>query len=76
VEAGRLLEEIGLDVAASAGAACHSGEVELSHVLEAMRVPEQWAAGTIRFSTGRMTAADEIDRAVDVTVSAVKRLRG
>ncbi len=76
VEAGRLLEEIGLDVAASAGAACHSGQVEMSHVLAAMRVPKEWAAGTVRFTTGRMTTAEEIDRAVDATVSAVKRLRG
>jgi cysteine desulfurase len=76
VEAGRLLEEIGLDVAASAGAACHSGQVEMSHVLAAMRVPKEWAAGTVRFTTGRMTTAEEIDRAVDVIVSAVNRLRG
>jgi cysteine desulfurase len=76
VEAGRLLEEIGLDVAASAGAACHSGRVEMSHVLKAMGVPEAWAAGTVRFTTGRMTTRDEIDRVVDVTAAAVKRLRG
>jgi len=75
LEANRILEEIGLEVAASAGAACHSDTISLSHVLEAMQVPMAWAKGTVRFSTGRMTTAEEIDRAVDVVVKAVTRLR-
>jgi cysteine desulfurase len=75
MEANRLLEEIGLEVAASAGAACHSDSVKLSHVLEAMRIPMAWAKGTIRFSVGRMTTEEQIDRVVDVVDSAVKRLR-
>jgi cysteine desulfurase len=75
LEANRILEEIGLEVAASAGAACHSDQVKISHVLEAMGIPEDWAKGTVRFSTGRMTTADDIDRALDVVVAAVKRLR-
>ena len=61
-------------VAASAGAACHADTVTLSHVLEAMRVPIEWAKGTVRFSTGRMTTQDEIDKAVDVVVAAVQNL--
>ncbi len=75
LEANRILEEIGLEVAASAGAACHADTVTLSHVLEAMRVPVEWAQGTVRFSTGRMTTADQIERAIDAVVRAVKRLR-
>ena len=75
LEANRLLEEIGLEVAASAGAACHSDRIALSHVLEAMRVPEGWAMGTVRFSTGRMTTVAEIDQAIDAVVRAVNRLR-
>ena len=76
VEANRLLEEIGLEVAASAGAACHADNVEVSHVLEAMGVPSEWAKGTLRFSTGRMTTREEIERTVAVTAAAVKTLRG
>jgi cysteine desulfurase len=76
LEANRILEEIGLDVAASAGAACHADQVEISHVLKAMQVPEPWAKGTLRFTTGRFTTAEEIDRALEVIVTAVKRLRG
>lgn len=75
VEANRILEEIGMDVAASAGAACHADTVEISHVLLAMGVPEEWAKGTVRFSTGRMTTREDIDRAVDVIVKAVRKLK-
>lgn len=75
LEANRILEEIGLDVAASAGAACHADQVEISHVLKAMQVPEPWAKGTLRFTTGRFTTAGEIDRALEVIVAAVKRMR-
>ena len=75
LEANRILEEIGLEVAASAGAACHSGTVEISHVLTAMGVPEDWAMGTVRFSVGRMTTEEDIDRAVDVVIKAVQKLK-
>jgi cysteine desulfurase len=75
MDAGRLLEEIGLDVAASAGAACHSGGVEMSHVLAAMAVPEEWAGGTLRLSTGRMTSGEEIRTAVAAITNALRTLR-
>ncbi len=49
------------EIAASTGSACHSGRVELSPVLEAMRVSPEVGAGAIRFSLGRGTTAEEID---------------
>jgi len=52
------------NVAASTGSACHSGQIELSPVLAAMRVPERIGMGAIRFSLGRHTTADEIDAVV------------
>ena len=63
LEADRLLANL-LTVAASAGAACHSDQVEVSHVLAAMNVPLEYAMGTLRFSVGRYTTLEEIDRAV------------
>ena len=57
-------------VAASAGAACHSDQVEVSHVLAAMNVPTEYAMGTLRLTVGRFTTEDEIDRAV-VEITAV-----
>ncbi len=73
--ANRILEEIGPEVAATAGAACHSDTVEVSHVLQAMGVPIDWAKGTLRFSVGRMTTVDQIDHAIRVVVGAVTQLR-
>ncbi len=74
VEANTLLSEIGDEVAASAGAACHADQVDVSAVLQAMDVPIEYAMGTVRFSVGNMTTADEIDRAVEITSQAVIRL--
>jgi len=75
LEANRILEEIGLEVAASAGAACHSDSVEISHVLKAMGTPLEWAKGTIRFSVGRMSSEDEIDKTIRVVADAVNKLK-
>jgi cysteine desulfurase len=75
VDANALLAAIEGNVAASAGAACHSGQISISYVLKAMHVPEEWARGTLRFSTGRMTSATDIDTAVAVVADAVERLR-
>ncbi len=73
IEADKLLSEIG-GVAASAGAACHSGHASISPVLTAMRVPEEYAKGTIRFSTGKMTTPEEIEQAIKIIVEGVQRL--
>lgn len=74
LEANRILEEIGLEVAVSAGAACHSDRVEISHVLKAMNIPLNRAKGTLRFSTGKMTTEAEINTAVKVTSEVVKKM--
>ena len=74
IEANTLLAQISDKVAASAGAACHSGAVNLSHVLEAMNVPVDYAMGTIRFSVGRGTTSAEIDQAVEVLNIEIKKL--
>jgi cysteine desulfurase len=51
-------------VAASTGAACHSGSVELSPVLKAMGISPEAGMGAIRFSIGRTTTLEEIDAVV------------
>jgi cysteine desulfurase NifS/selenium donor protein len=76
VDASTLLAEVGDRVAASAGAACHAEGVDLSTVLQAMKVPVREAMGTVRFSVGRGTSAAEVDEAAEVVVGAVERLRG
>ncbi|NHJ13658.1 MAG: selenide, water dikinase SelD [Candidatus Thorarchaeota archaeon] len=75
VEANTLLSEIGDRVAASAGAACHAEEIEVSQVLQAMQLPTEWAMGTIRFSVGRYTTSEDIDKAAEVVTEAIRRLQ-
>jgi cysteine desulfurase len=52
-------------VAASTGSACHTGHVELSPVLRAMRAAPEVGMGAIRFSLGRGTTREEIDTVTD-----------
>ncbi len=73
VEADRALAGLPT-VAASAGAACHSDRVEVSPVLAAMNVPEEYAMGALRLTVGRFTTADEIDRAIVEIGNAVGKL--
>jgi cysteine desulfurase len=62
------------DVAASTGSACHSGTVELSPVLKAMRVPPEIGMGAIRFSLGRTTTREEIEQVVATIEDAIGRM--
>ncbi len=59
-----LLEKLP-ELAASTGSACHAGEIALSSVLEAMQVPPDLGMGAVRFSLGRYTTREEIERAVE-----------
>lgn len=61
------------EVAATIGSACHSGSVQISPVLAAMAVPEDVAAGTIRFSLGRPTTAPEIELVAERLREVVRR---
>jgi len=71
IEINLLLSEIKDYVAVSAGAACHSGGFNISHVLRAMKVPDEWAKGTLRFSVGKMTTKDEIEKAINIFINAI-----
>lgn len=62
------------ELAVSAGAACHSKNIELSHVLEAMKIPSYNAMGTIRFSTGKPTTESDIDKAIEIITKEIKLL--
>lgn len=73
IDAATILAELE-GVAASAGAACHADRVEVSHVIAALQVPEEFARGTIRFSVGRETTKEEIRLAATRVVEVVSRL--
>ncbi len=63
------------ELAISAGSACISATSEPSYVLKAIGLSDEQAASSIRFSVGRMTTEDEIDRAIELTRDAVEKLR-
>jgi selenium donor protein len=75
MDAGALLSELG-EVAASAGAACHADDVDISHVLQALQIPVHNAMGTIRFSTGKNTSREEIVIAAKIISARAKNLMG
>ena len=69
-----LLDQQG--ICASTGSACTAGSSEPSHVLRAMKVPNDWLQGAVRFSLGRFNTEEEV-RFVNQTVpSIVQRLEG
>jgi cysteine desulfurase len=63
------------DLAISSGSACTSAHPEPSYVLRAMGVAPALAAASIRFSLGRPTTQQEMERAADRVVEEVTRLR-
>jgi cysteine desulfurase len=62
-------------VACSTGSACASGSSEPSPALIAMALPKEQISGSIRFSLGATTTADEVDEASRRILSVVNRLR-
>jgi len=74
IRADQMLENIKDDVAASAGAACHSDEIRVSHVLSAMSVPKPFDQGTLRLSVGKMTTENEILHSAHVIATHIAGL--
>jgi cysteine desulfurase len=62
-------------IAVSAGAACSSGKVQASQVLQAMGIGEDLAGYAIRISFGWSTTAAEIDRFIEAWIRIHGRLR-
>lgn len=69
-----LLDEEG--ICASGGSACNTGESRISYVIEALGVPKEYAAGTVRMTLGKDTTRQEIDAAVDSLKRNIALLRG
>jgi cysteine desulfurase len=74
VDGEALLCELG-SVAVSTGSACGAGHGEPSYVLRALGRDDVLAQASLRFSFGRPTTADEVDRAAGRVRAAVVRLR-
>lgn len=62
-------------VAVSSGSACTSADPDPSHVLLAMGLSEADARSSIRFSLGRSTTSEDIQRVIKVFEGKIDRLR-
>jgi cysteine desulfurase len=63
-------------ICCSAGSACKTGSQESSHVLRAMKLPEEQARSTVRFSFGRFNTESEFERAIEIVPGVIEKLRG
>lgn len=62
-------------LAVSTGSACQTKVTKPSHVLTAMGLDDADAFASVRFSLGRFTTDDEVDRALKTVVAAVEAVR-
>ena len=69
-----LLEEDG--ICASAGSACNTGQTRISHVIEAIHVPKNYAPGSVRFTMGRETDRRQVDTVIASLKKNIGLLRG
>ena len=63
------------NIAVSSGSACTSASLEPSYVLRALGRPDELAHSSIRFSFGRFTKKEEVERTVDLVKNSVSQLR-
>ena len=62
-------------IAASSGSACTSKSLDPSHVIVATGMPYEIAHGSIRFTLGRKTTEEEVDKVLGVLPGIVESLR-
>jgi cysteine desulfurase len=74
--ASQLIGQLSKDMAVSSGSACTSASAEPSHVLKAMGLRDELAAGSIRFSLGRFTTENELSIALQKIEEIVKSMKG
>jgi len=62
-------------ICTSSGSACTSLTLEPSHVILAMGLPYEVAHGTLRFTLGRKTTKEDIEKIIEVLPGIVETLR-
>ena len=74
VDANTLLMSLP-ELALSSGSACSTGSTKPSHVLTAIGVPAEHAHCSVRFGIGRFNTEADIDRAAELVIAEVARMR-
>ena len=62
-------------IAASTGSACTSGSLSPSHVLLSLGLKPEQCHGSIRFTLGRETTEEEIDKVLETMPGIIEKLR-
>ena len=76
VEGESMLLNLDLEgICASTGSACSSASLEASHVLLAMGLLHEQAHASLRFSMGKWTKQEHVDRVLEVLPAIVAKLR-
>jgi len=76
VEGESMLLTLDLEgICASTGSACSSSSLEPSHMLLAIGLSHEQAHGSLRFSLGKWTTEEDIERVLDVLPGVVAKLR-
>ena len=73
-DAHDLLSALQPEIAASTGAACTSGVPEPSHVLDAVGLNESEIASSARFSFGRFTTEEDVERTAAAVIEKLESL--
>ena len=68
-----VLDDAGIMV--SSGSACQAKAIEPSHVLLAMGLSQKEAMSSIRFSFGKFTTKEEIDKILEILPKMIEKLR-
>ncbi len=75
VDADSLCALVAPDVSLSTGSACNSGQLKMSHVLEAMGFSERSARSVVRIMCDRTSTEADIDRAAEAIARSTHRSR-
>ena len=76
LNADSLVISLDLDgIETSSGSACTSGAVEVSHVIDALNLPEEYLAGSLRLTVGGANTPEQMPRAIDIICGHVERMR-
>jgi cysteine desulfurase len=75
VEGEGLMMTFNQNLAVSSGSACTSASLEPSYVLKALGLGDDLAHSSIRFSLGRFTTEEEVDKAIELLSKGVQHMR-
>lgn len=75
IEGEGLMSTFNQSIALSSGSACTSASIDPSHVLIALGLDENMAHSSIRFSLGRFTTEEEINKTILLVKKGVEKMR-